>query len=78
MGSRFNSVKVLISGEGTPSTPEGREMPKHKKNPEVGVKTTYFSDVIYVEQEDAKSFAQDEEVSLVSCATRDRRELAGR
>nr|CRX79100.1 hypothetical protein ls5930a1_00145 [Leucosporidium scottii] len=56
-------VKVLISGEGTPSNPEGREMPKHKKNPEVGVKTTYFSDVIYVEQEDAKSFAQDEEPS---------------
>ncbi|ORY86037.1 tRNA synthetases class I, catalytic domain-domain-containing protein [Leucosporidium creatinivorum] len=58
-------VKVLISGEGTPSSPEGREMPKHKKNPEVGTKTTYFSDVIYVEQEDAKSFAQDEEITLM-------------
>lgn len=66
--SGSNRVKVLISGEGTPSSPEGREMPKHKKNPEVGVKTTYFSDVIYVEHEDAKCFAQDEEVSLLLVA----------
>lgn len=38
-------------------------MPLHKKNPEVGTKVTVFSDTVIVEQEDAKTFAENEEVS---------------
>lgn len=55
-------VKVVIRGEGTPGEPEVRVLPKHKKNPDVGNKETVFSDSILVDQEDAKTFAVDEEV----------------
>lgn len=37
-------------------------MPKHKKNPDVGTKTTCYADKVFVEQADAATFAQDEEV----------------
>ena len=40
-------------------------MPKHKKNPAVGQKTTYFAKRAYIEQEDAESFAQGEEVTFM-------------
>lgn len=38
-------------------------MPKHKKNAEVGEKKTVYSSNILVEQEDAQSFEDNEEVS---------------
>ncbi len=40
-------------------------MPKHKKNPEVGDKKTVYSSQIFVEQEDALSFEDQEEVTLM-------------
>lgn len=49
--------------KGGPASPETKNMPLHKKNPEVGTKTTVFSDTVMVEQEDAKTFAENEEVS---------------
>ncbi|BGP43370.1 glutamate--tRNA ligase [Rhodotorula kratochvilovae] len=58
---------TILSGEGKPAPGEveAREVPKHKKNPDVGIKTTYYADKIFVEQADAASFAQDEEVTLM-------------
>lgn len=38
-------------------------LPKHKKTPEVGDKETFFTREIYIEQEDALSFDDQEEVS---------------
>ncbi|KDE04185.1 hypothetical protein MVLG_05348 [Microbotryum lychnidis-dioicae p1A1 Lamole] len=60
-------VKVkIIGGEGLPTKgPESKSMPKHKKNAEVGEKTTWFDSTIYVEQIDAITFAQDEEITLM-------------
>ncbi|KAK4048540.1 glutamate--tRNA ligase [Microbotryomycetes sp. JL201] len=58
-------VKVVCAGEGCPAEPFTKELPKHKKNPDVGVKQTSYADTIYVEQEDAKTFAQDEELTLM-------------
>ena len=58
-------VKVTVSGPGTPAQAELRELPKHKKNPEVGTKQTAFADSFFVEQADAASFAQDEEVTFM-------------
>ncbi|KAM0786047.1 hypothetical protein ACM66B_006858 [Microbotryomycetes sp. NB124-2] len=58
-------VKVVCQGEGCPAEAYSKEMPKHKKNPDVGVKQTSYADTIYVEQEDAKTFAQDEELTLM-------------
>lgn len=47
-----------------PATIEVRALPKHKKNPEVGEKKTVYSNKIIVEQEDAASFEDQEEVRI--------------
>ncbi|KAJ8292069.1 putative glutamate--tRNA ligase, cytoplasmic [Rhodotorula toruloides] len=63
-----NLVPVkIVGGEGKPAEGqvESKVVPKHKKNPEVGEKTTFYTDTIYVEQADAASFAQDEELTLM-------------
>ena len=41
-----------------------KQNPKHKKNPEVGLKETVYGPVILVEQTDAQSFGVNEEVRL--------------
>jgi glutamyl-tRNA synthetase len=53
-----------VTINGGPAAPEVKSMPKHKKNPEVGEKKTVFSSNIFVEQEDAVSFEDNEEVSI--------------
>jgi len=35
---------------------------KHKKNPDIGSKQTWFASSIWIEQEDAKTFEMEEEV----------------
>jgi len=62
------SVPVkIIGGEGKPEGKvEIKELPKHKKNEEIGFKKTYYGETIYVEQSDAVTFGQDEEVSFCS------------
>lgn len=47
---------------GGPSSPEVKVLPKHKKNAEVGEKKTVYTSTILVEQEDALSFEDQEEV----------------
>ena len=55
-------MKVIISG-----SPEehSQAVPKHKKNLELGNKTTVYAPEIIIEQEDAASFEDNEEVSRV-------------
>lgn len=60
------SVKVKVTGEGTPTAVESRPVPKHKKNPAAGTKQTVYSNEIYFEQADASTFALNEEVSLIT------------
>ncbi|CAO1615568.1 unnamed protein product [Sympodiomycopsis kandeliae] len=57
-----NKVKCVING--APETHE-KSVPKHKKNLEIGNKTTVYDPVVYIEQEDAKSFADNEEITLM-------------
>lgn len=47
---------------GGPATPEVKSLPKHKKNSDVGEKQTVYSSTIFLEQEDAISFDDQEEV----------------
>lgn len=56
-------VKCTIKG--APPTHE-KAVPKHKKNLELGNKTTVYDSTVYLEQEDAKSFADNEEVRCLS------------
>ncbi|SPO32736.1 probable GUS1 - Glutamyl-tRNA synthetase [Ustilago trichophora] len=55
-------VKVTVKGAPKRHT---KEMPRHKKNPDLGNKITVFDEVVYVEQTDARSFAQGEEVTFM-------------
>ena len=41
-----------------------KTLPKHKKNPDVGEKKTVYSSSILIEQEDALSFEDNEEVRI--------------
>jgi glutamyl-tRNA synthetase len=51
---------VTIQG-GSPE-PVVKTLPKHKKNPDVGEKTTVYTSSILIDQEDALSFGDNEEV----------------
>ncbi|WFD00926.1 glutamate--tRNA ligase [Malassezia yamatoensis] len=57
-----NLVKAVLLN--APQTEE-RAMPKHKKNPDLGTKTTVFDSQIFLEQADAASFSDNEEVTLM-------------
>ncbi|GMG15026.1 unnamed protein product [Aspergillus oryzae var. brunneus] len=56
-------VKATIKGAPAPYT---EEKPKHVKNPSVGTKKVVYSGSILFDQEDAKSFKQDEEITLMN------------
>lgn len=55
-------VKCTIKGV---ERHEEKEMPKHKKNPDVGMKTTVFDSIVFVEQTDAQAFEDNEEITLM-------------
>jgi glutamyl-tRNA synthetase len=57
------SISVPVTINGGPSAPEIKTLPKHKKNPEVGEKKTVYTSTILLEQEDAASFEDQEEVN---------------
>jgi hypothetical protein len=55
-----------VTLKGGPQQVDVKELPKHKKNPDAGLKKTVFSSSILVEQEDAASFEDNEEVISVA------------
>ncbi|KZS88349.1 glutamate-tRNA ligase [Sistotremastrum niveocremeum HHB9708] len=57
-----NMTRVVLKGQiGT----EARTNPLHKKNSDIGTKTVAYSPVIYVDQADAASFEDNEEITLM-------------
>lgn len=56
-------TKVAISGRSGAAA--SSDLPRHKKNPSLGFKKTWFSDTIFIEQEDAATFADGEEITLM-------------
>ncbi|KAK0235226.1 glutamyl-tRNA synthetase [Armillaria nabsnona] len=56
-------VPVIIKGG--PHEPYFLTLPKHKKNPSAGTKKTMYSSDVFVEQGDACSFGEDEEITLM-------------
>ncbi|KAL2863517.1 glutamate--tRNA ligase GUS1 [Aspergillus lucknowensis] len=57
-------VKAAIKGG--PTEPYTLDKPKHNKNADVGIKKVTYSSSILFDQEDAKSFKQDEEITLMN------------
>ncbi|KAJ7827480.1 glutamate-tRNA ligase [Mycena olivaceomarginata] len=57
--------KVPVTISGGPASPEIKVLPKHKKNADIGEKKTVYTSAILVEQEDAISFDDQEEITLM-------------
>ena len=58
--------KVNATLAGGPEKPFVEDRPKHPKNKDVGTKKWVFSSKILLEQADAASFAQDEQITLMT------------
>lgn len=59
-----NMVVATVLGAGTIVAVAGK--PKHTKNSSLGSKKVFYSNTIYLEQEDAQSFQLNEEVTLMN------------
>ncbi|KAG6300551.1 hypothetical protein E4U09_006727 [Claviceps aff. purpurea] len=70
-----NMVKVKLTGAEAPSGVVTEQRPKHPKNPDVGMKDVVFSSEILIDQEDAKSFTLNEEITLMGWGNAFVREL---
>jgi len=53
---------TLVGGDNCPIGPSIKILPCHKKNPNVGTKEVYYSNELFIEQEDARTFKDGEEV----------------
>jgi glutamyl-tRNA synthetase len=62
MDSDLKHFRVPVKITGGPVSPEVKVLPKHKKNTEIGEKKVVFASEIFIEQEDAVSFDDQEEV----------------
>jgi len=64
---RFTAIEnpVPVNIVDGPTEPKTEEKPKHKKNADVGVKPVIYSNKVLVEQTDAISFADGEEVTFM-------------
>jgi glutamyl-tRNA synthetase len=54
--------KVLLTLAGAPATPTTSDVPRHKKNSDVGTKSVTFSARVWLEHDDAAEIADNEEV----------------
>ncbi|CAI7586638.1 unnamed protein product [Penicillium viridicatum] len=61
-----NDDIVMATVTGGPAAPYTEKRPKHVKNAALGDKVVSFSSSIVIEQVDAKSFKQDEEITLMN------------
>lgn len=57
---------VTAHVKGARLAPYTEDKPKHGKNPELGTKKVAYSEEILIEQTDAHTFAQDEEITLMN------------
>ena len=65
---RYTALETngLVTCTITPApTAHEKAVPKHKKNLEMGTKTTVYDSTVYLEQVDAQSFADNEELTLM-------------
>ncbi|KOS17226.1 putative glutamate--tRNA ligase [Escovopsis weberi] len=62
---RKDLVKVTLTGAEAPAGVTVEDKPKHPKNPEVGLKKVVYSSSVYVDQADAQTFKDNEEVTLM-------------
>ncbi|GIZ47557.1 hypothetical protein CKM354_001064500 [Cercospora kikuchii] len=70
IAKRYTAVeskdKVTVTVTGAPEAPRTEEKPVHAKNADLGNKKVVFSKTIILDQADAQSFAEDEEITLMN------------
>jgi glutamyl-tRNA synthetase len=70
IAARFTAIDkesvVTAKIKNGPAKPYTEDKPKHAKNKELGNKQVTFSDTVFLEQADAKSFKKDEEITLMN------------
>lgn len=64
--TKKDAVKVIVKGTDAPAEPIKQEKPKHPKNKEVGTKQVTFANELIMDQADAKSFKDGEEITLMA------------
>ena len=69
--------KVTCTVKGARAAPYTEDKPKHGKNPDVGTKKVAYSSTIILDQDDAKSFKQDEEITLMNWGNAIVRKISG-
>jgi glutamyl-tRNA synthetase len=57
---------VTCTIKGVRAAAYSEDKPKHGKNPDLGTKKVFYSPTILIEQKDAASLAQDEEITLMN------------
>jgi len=64
---RYTAVsdKVLFTFSNGPKTAEQKAVLRHKKNPSLGNKVVTYSSRVYLDGEDAKEIAENEEITLM-------------
>ncbi|KXJ93505.1 tRNA synthetases class I, catalytic domain-domain-containing protein [Microdochium bolleyi] len=60
-----DAVKVTVTGEGVPAQPLGEDKPLHPKNAAIGNKKVVMSSELIIDQADAKSFKDGEEITVM-------------
>ncbi|PPJ57316.1 hypothetical protein CBER1_07931 [Cercospora berteroae] len=70
IAKRYTAVeskdKVTVTVTGAPEAARTEEKPVHAKNADLGNKKVVFSKTIILDQADAQSFAEDEEITLMN------------
>jgi glutamyl-tRNA synthetase len=60
-----DQVKVTVTGDEAPTEPKSEDKPLHPKNPSIGTKKVAFSKELILDQVDAKSFKDGEEITIM-------------
>jgi glutamyl-tRNA synthetase len=71
----INAVKATVLNRS--EKPYTEDKPKHNKNPAVGIKKVTYSKNLLFDQEDAKLFKQDEEITLMNWGNAYVRKIVG-
>ncbi|KAI1340732.1 tRNA synthetases class I, catalytic domain-containing protein [Xylariaceae sp. FL0016] len=75
--SKKDHVKVTVKGDDAPAEARHEDKPLHPKNPSIGTKKVAFSKELIIDQADAKSFKDGEEVTVMQWGNAFVRDVAG-
>lgn len=62
---RCTGAIVIVTIAGAPSSPWKEDRAKHPKNPDIGTKAVTFANKVFVEQADARTIQEGEEITLM-------------